>query len=118
MLDKILIFLGHNEDFDPFSVERAVTSLTDWTVTQTRTGIGAVTQYLCVRGDIELVILLSADAETVTVNGYLELPAALFALAFQSGISSPIRITDIVYKFYLSLRAFNDAEGLQAAASH
>lgn len=118
MSDKILIFLGPNEAFDPAAVEQAIMSLADWTVIEIGPGIGAVSQYRCVRDDIELIVRLSADAETVTVNGYLERPAALFALAFQSGISSPLRITDMGYNFDLSLREFTDAEGLQAAASH
>ncbi|WP_093400832.1 hypothetical protein [Sphingomonas sp. OK281] len=118
MSDKILIFLGPNEAFDPVAVERAITSLADWTVTQTGPGIGAVSQYLCARDDSELIVRLSADVETVTVDGYLERPAALFVLAFQSGISNPLRITDMGYNFDLSLRDFTDAEGLQAAASH
>lgn len=118
MSDKILIIIGPNEAFDPVAVEGAITSLPDWSVAQIGPDIGAVSQYLCVRDDTELIVGLSADAETVTVNGCLERAAALFALAFQSGISSPLRITDMGYNFDLPLRDFTNAEGLQAAASY
>ena len=115
MSNKLLIYVGAGETFSAGAVDGVVRLLAGWTVTRLGPGIGALEQYLCAKEAQDLTVRLSADGETITIDGHLQPLSAELALSLQSAFSQPLRMTDMDYSFDLPLRDFGSSEELVSA---
>ena len=118
MSNKLLIFIGPGQAFGIEAVDQIIGSLSGCRITRMGAGIGAIQQYLIVQESDELIVRISPDMETVTIDGPLGNLSALLALSLQAGLPFPIRITDMGYNFDLPIGEFSSAEALLLAMSH
>jgi hypothetical protein len=118
MSNKLLIFIGPDQAFDVGAVDQIIGSLSDYAITRLGAGIGAVQQYLIAQGSEELIVRISVDTETVTIDGPVGYLSAELALSLQAGLSCPIRIIDMGYNFDLPIGEFASAEALLSAMSN
>jgi hypothetical protein len=117
MSNQVLIFIGRHQTFDVETVDHTLMSLSGWVVERLGPGIGALRQYLCTQEPRELMVRVSSDAETITIDGFFDMTSAALALSLQSALSSPLRVTDMGYNFDLLLGDFASAGELLSAAS-
>tara|TARA_R110002051_G_scaffold255377_2_gene314492 strand:- start:155 stop:511 length:357 start_codon:yes stop_codon:yes gene_type:complete len=115
MANKLLIFIGEKQAFDVDALDRALSSIPRWTVALHGPAIGARSEYLCVQDPLhELIVRISPDAETVTIDGDFDTSLA-FALALQTALPTPLRMIDMGYNFDLALTEFGSSEELRSA---
>ncbi|WP_066593512.1 hypothetical protein [Sphingomonas pruni] len=117
MSNKMLIFIGPDQAFDTEAVDRIIGSLAGCAITRLGARIGAVQQYLVAQESDELIVRISSDMETVTIDGPVGHLSALIALSLQAGLSFPIHVTDMGYNFDLPISGFASAEALLSAMS-
>ena len=115
MSNKLLIFIGPDQAFDMGAVDQIVRSLSRCAINRLGSGIGAIQQYLIKQGSCELIFRIAPDLETITIDGPVGHLTAVIALSLQSGLSFPVRITDMGYNFDLAISEFASAEALVSA---
>lgn len=117
MSNKLLIYIDQDHAFDARAVDAAVTSLSDWNVDRLGPGIGAIQQYLCTQGNCELMLRISDDVQTVTIDGHPDASRATLALLLETACPNRLRMTDMGFNFDLKLGDYASAEELLAAIS-
>lgn len=117
MSNKLLIFIGPERAFDLGVVDQILGSLPGCAIKRLGAGIGAIQQYLITQGSRELIVRISPDLETITIDGQISHPTAVIAVSLQAGLSNPVRATDMGYNFDLPISEFASAEALLSAMS-
>ena len=103
-MNKLLLFIGENIKFDKNEVIDAITSFKGVKNAREGTFIGSI--FECEVGELNTIIRLSEDLETITFDD-LNDEILNFVLKVKSLLVQPISITDMDYNFHIELSEIN-----------
>jgi len=113
-MSKLLIYIGEKQHFELEPTVRAITEIEGVSNVRREKFVGAVFECNYSYAGRVTVVRISADLETVTVEGLGE-ESMDFAVKFQQSMTIPLHIIDIDYSFNLNLSEFKSGAELMSA---